>query len=115
MKISDLLPKKFHQSQEPCTLYLLYEIKRGTLEEDEDDEEGSDSEEGEEDEAEGSEEGESENEEAPSQRDRSSQKGGKGPAKDEEEQDLVDVFTDLLGLIFLNKHQREAEGQVAKA
>jgi hypothetical protein len=112
VKISDLLPKKFHQSQEPCTLYLLYEIKRGALEEDE---EGSDSEEGEEDEAEGSEEGESENEEALSQRDRSSQKGAKGPAKDEEEQDLVDVFTDLLGLIFLNKHQREAEGQVALA
>lgn len=94
---------------------MLYEIKRGALEEDEDDEEGSDSEEGEEDEAEGSEEGESENEDALSQRDRSSQKGAKVPDKDDEEQDLVDVFTDLLGLIFLNKHQREAEGQAAMA
>ena len=92
---------------------MLYEIKRAL--EDDDEEEGSDSEEGEEDEVEGSEEIDSENEEVTSQRDRSSQKGAKGPAKDDEEQDLVDVFTDLLGLIFLNKHQREAEGQVALA
>ena len=84
VKISDLLPRKFHHSQEACTLYLLYEIKRD-LEDDEEEEEGSDSEENEEDEVEGSEEMDSENEETPSQRDRSSQKGAKGPAKDDEE------------------------------
>jgi hypothetical protein len=85
VKISDLLPKKFHHSEEPCTLYLLYEIKRAHEEEDDDDEEGSDSEECEDDDVEGSEEIDSDNDEALSQRDRSSQKGVKGPAKDDEE------------------------------
>lgn len=71
VKISDLLPRKFHYSQESCTLYLLYEIKR-LHEEDEDNEDGSDSEGCEDDEVDGSEELDSENEDAPSQVDHGS-------------------------------------------
>ena len=87
MKIAELLPA--HNDGKATTIYLLYEVKRA-----EELDEGTD----------GEIDTEDEDESAKGQQSSSSDEENK---EDEDEHQFVDIFTDILGLIVLNKKQKE--------
>jgi hypothetical protein len=106
VRIADLLTNQHRSSNAPVTLYLLYDIKKmqllSTLDDLDDDEMGTETEDelNMEDEEDG---GYDHNESSHSSISKSLISHLEENKQDEEEQEFVDIFTDILGLIVLNK------------
>lgn len=124
VSIAHILPKKQTQLDgkgdmlAPCTIYLLYDIKRKASDSgsgDEEDEEELDTEEEEEDEAEDSDDSEQEEDEEGSALSNNGKPSKKLKSAEEEDNDIAEIFTDLLSLIVLNKREKEVQKEAQAA